>query len=69
MINYPDNFQVEDAFTVDENGWINLPGNQGRVSPDGTVYDQNGEPMYSLYEDSEAPLSVYLDDDEEYEWM
>lgn len=62
-------YNIEDAFIVDEDNWITLPGNQGRISPEGVVYDKDGEPMYSIYEDSEAPLNIYLDEGEDYEWI
>lgn len=65
----PEESFIEDAFIVKDDGWIELPGNQGRVSPDGVVYDRNGEPMYSIHEDSEAPLSIYMEAEDEYEWM
>ena len=68
-MNEPENYLIEDQFIVNQDGWIDLPGNEGKVSPDGIVYDNNGEPMYSLYEDNEAPLNVYIDDVEEYDWL
>ena len=60
---------IEDLFVVDDEGWIKLPGDEGSVSPDGMVYDNDGKPMYSLYEDSEAPLTSYVEDYDDYEWM
>lgn len=65
---YP-NELTEDLFVANEDGWIDLPGENGKVSPDGTVYDQDGRAMYSLYEDSEAPLTSYMEDYDDYEWL
>ena len=65
----PNNYIREDMFTADEEGWITLPGEEGTVSPDGTVYDKDGEPMYQLFEDSETPFSIYMEDEDEYEWQ
>lgn len=71
MSSFPDNFQTEDAFIVDEDDWLVLPGGQGKVSPEGMVYSEEGDPLFMLYEDSESPLNIYTQEDgeEEYEWM
>jgi len=61
--------QTEDAFTV-EGDWIILPANQGKVSPEGVVYDANGEELYTLYEDGVIdPVSLYLSDGEEFDFV
>ena len=40
----------EDAFVVGNDGWITLPDG-GRVSPEGVVYDADGNKLYTVYED------------------
>jgi hypothetical protein len=60
---------IEDAFVSDEAGWITLPGNEGKISPSGIVYDRNGEELYSIYEDVEPTKSRIIYDQEDYEWM
>lgn len=63
-----DRLQYEDAFIADEDGWIDLPGGEGRVSPSGIVYDKNGQEIYSLYEESSVVSWDYLGT-EDYEWI
>lgn len=70
MNNLPEGFHTEDAFISDSDGWITLPGEGGKVSPEGIVYDSNGEPLYTLYEDSEAPINAYFEEmEDEFEWI
>lgn len=45
-------YEYEDLFVSDEEGWIHLPGEQGKVSPDGTVFSQDGEVLYTFVEDN-----------------
>jgi hypothetical protein len=80
-MNKKDHAFIEDAFIADEEGWIDLPGGAGRVSPEGTVYDKDGVEMYSLYLDEPATdrykVTYYSDDHgklslidpDDYEWM
>lgn len=63
-----DNFEIEDAFVSNNDGWIVLPSGEGKVSPNGIVYDKDGNPLYSIYEDSEQPINIYLEDEEYEEW-
>lgn len=62
-------FNTEDAFVSGEDGWIVLPGGAGKVSPAGIVYDENGEEMYSIYEDSEPSRIEVIYANEDYEWI
>lgn len=65
----PDHIHTEDAFTVDEEGWITLPNNGGRVSPEGIVYDKDGNELLSIYDESPSRPIVYDYTQEDYEWI
>jgi hypothetical protein len=64
---------IEDAFIADEEGWIQLPGGAGKVSPEGIVYDKDGVEMYSLHTDKDLPnaytVTYYQEDLDDYEWI
>ena len=67
-----DHIHTEDAFLVDEEGWIHMPGGEGTVSPSGIVYDENGDELYSIYDaPSSSDLRIaFLEEGEEgYEWI
>lgn len=49
MINPNDN-EIEDLMIDKEDGWREIVG-QGMVSPAGTVFSKDGEPLYTLVED------------------
>ena len=55
--------RTEDAFITDEEGWITLPGGQGKVSPDGIMYDSNGVELFTLYEDTPSNVRVFDQDE------
>ena len=61
-----DEINYEDAFVVGDDEWITLPGEEGRVSPDGVVHAADGTPLYSLYEDADRPVSIYSEEEYDY---
>lgn len=56
MNNPADHINYEDAFIVDDDDWITLPGSAGRVAPDGTVYDSDGNALYSIYDQASPAI-------------
>lgn len=59
-----EHYFIEDAFVVDDEGWIHMPGDKGKISPEGVVYDKDGEEMYVIYDEGEQSYkSTYYSDD------
>ncbi len=56
---YADHLHTEDMFDVDEAGWITLPEG-GRVSPEGEVFDEDGNLTYTLFEDGPSPIERWI---------
>jgi hypothetical protein len=65
----PNKIQTEDAFTT-EDDWTILPADQGKISPNGVVYDSSGNELYKIYEDEPTESAiVYLSDGEEFNFV
>ena len=64
-----EDMQTEDAFTAGPDGWITLPGGQGKISPEGVVFDMDGVEMYSIHGDTTPPNPITIYDEDDYEWI
>lgn len=58
----PGDMNYEDAFVVGDDGWITLPGEEGKISPDGVLHDTEGKALFSINEDQPLTLDFTIED-------